>query len=108
MAVPEVKLFHLRPPRLKHSIADEFAQHIWGSDWKSSTIHHPTLEFHFGGSSRDLLPDRYEELGIERGRLKAKCQIGYRKEIPETISCFWNWILLTHSSIYTIPRFKPK
>ena len=35
VAASEVKPVHVRPAHLRHSIADEFAQYIWGPDWKT-------------------------------------------------------------------------
>ena len=45
VAVSEVKPFHVRPPHLRHSIADEFAQYVWGPDWKYSAMPNPAPKF---------------------------------------------------------------
>ena len=34
VSVADVKPFHIRPVHLRHSIADEFAQYVWGPDLK--------------------------------------------------------------------------
>eukprot|EP00752_Nemacystus_decipiens_P017631 g15802.t1 len=34
VSVADVKPFHVRPVRLRHDIANEFAQHVWGADFK--------------------------------------------------------------------------
>lgn len=34
VSTADVKPFHLRPPSLRHSIADKFAQYAWGNDFK--------------------------------------------------------------------------
>ena len=44
VAVADVKPFHLRPPALRHSLADEFAQHFWGPDFKSAAAPHDLTE----------------------------------------------------------------
>ena len=34
VSVADVKPFHVRPVHLRHNIADEFAQYVWGADFK--------------------------------------------------------------------------
>lgn len=34
VSIADVKLFHTRPPSLRHSLADEFAHYAWTSDFK--------------------------------------------------------------------------
>ena len=72
VATSEVKPFHVRPLHLRHSIADEFAQYVWGPDWKTSPTQNSKPTF-------VTLVDRREvqsETGTKQWEYKARTAEG--------------------------------
>lgn len=105
VATSEVKPIHVHPSHRRQSIADEFAQHVWGQDWSHHT--RPSVRVcHLGTSPRDLLQQARRTGSTRQGRPKATYCTDYRRAVSDAVLPSRKRMLSTHSGINITLQFQ--